>query len=117
MGGGHTKRLFHPALVLCWSQMGFSTELQGQASHEALLRLQETEIQLLEVVKRCVVQRVKCDRDYASAISAMLVTAHKFDNAEFETPTFQVRSSNGVRRQIVLIRSLNEFRVTGSWPG
>ena len=43
--------------------MGFGTELQSRSSHEALLHLQETEIKLLENVKKSVSMRIQADRD------------------------------------------------------
>jgi tyrosine-protein kinase Fer len=71
--------------------MGFGTELQGQQSHVALLNLQEAELRLLESVKKCVTQRIKCDRDYAMALTNMVNTAQKLDSSlEFNSPTFLV---------------------------
>lgn len=71
--------------------MGFDTELQSQSSHESLLKLQDTEIRLLETIKKCVTQRVKCDRDYAQSLTALSNIAGKFDNPEnFSSPLFKV---------------------------
>lgn len=72
--------------------MGFGTELQGKTSHDSLLKLQDVEIRLLETIKKCVSQRIRCDRDYAVALSAVVATAQKVDNGEFSTPFFQVRT-------------------------
>lgn len=75
--------------------MGFGSELQGQPSHSALLSLQDAELRLLESVKKCVNQRIKCDRDYATALANMVNTAQKLETSpEFNSPTFQVRFLN-----------------------
>ena len=50
--------------------MGFSSSLQGPASHEALLARQDAEIRLLENMKRCLGLRIKADRDYAVALNS-----------------------------------------------
>ncbi len=79
--------VFHQVLP-----MGFDTELQGRTSHEALLSLQDAEIRLLETMRKCLVQRVKSDREYAMGLNTMVSMAHKVDNmGEFTTPVFQVR--------------------------
>lgn len=69
--------------------MGFGTDLQGKASHEALLKLQDTELQLLECIKKYVTMRIKSDREYTSALSAMITHSHKFDTSQYNSPVFQ----------------------------
>ncbi|KAH0568245.1 tyrosine-protein kinase Fer isoform X2 [Cotesia glomerata] len=59
--------------------MGFSTSLQGQASHEALLGRQDAEIKLLETMKRCLTTKVKSDREYASTISSLSIQGKKVE--------------------------------------
>ena len=82
-----------PTLCTCsvTKPMGFGTELQSQQSHEALLRLQDAEIRLLECMKKCLTQRIKCDRDYALALTQMVNIAQKVEQAEFsQNPVFLV---------------------------
>ncbi|CAG9823972.1 unnamed protein product [Phaedon cochleariae] len=62
--------------------MGFSTNLQGKIAHEALLSRQDAELRLLECVKRCVVSKVKCDRDYAASLSGAAAQGLKFDRSD-----------------------------------
>ncbi|XP_011864421.1 PREDICTED: tyrosine-protein kinase Fps85D isoform X4 [Vollenhovia emeryi] len=62
--------------------MGFSTSLQGQASHEALLARQDTEIKLLETMRRCLTMKIKSDREYASTISSLTVQGKKIERNE-----------------------------------
>ncbi|XP_057337459.1 tyrosine-protein kinase Fer isoform X2 [Microplitis mediator] len=59
--------------------MGFSTSLQGQSSHEALLGRQDAEIKLLETMKRCLTTKVKSDREYASTISSLSIQGKKVE--------------------------------------
>lgn len=51
--------------------MGFSTNLQGRFAHEALLLRQDAELRLLETMKRCLMLKIRCDREYASALSSV----------------------------------------------
>ncbi|XP_070168523.1 tyrosine-protein kinase Fer isoform X2 [Polyergus mexicanus] len=62
--------------------MGFSTSLQGQASHEALLARQDAEIKLLETMRRCLTMKVKSDREYASTVSSFIVQGKKIERSE-----------------------------------
>nr|KAF7412882.1 hypothetical protein H0235_012733 [Vespula pensylvanica] len=62
--------------------MGFSTSLQGQASHEALLGRQDAEIKLLETMRRCLTTKVKSDREYAATISSLTLQGKKIERSE-----------------------------------
>jgi len=62
--------------------MGFSTSLQGQASHEALLARQDAEIKLLETMRRCLTTKIKSDREYASTISSLATQGKKIERNE-----------------------------------
>lgn len=62
--------------------MGFSTCVQGRAAHEAFLLRQDAEIRLLETMKRCISSKVKCDREYALALSSVASQGMKMDRAE-----------------------------------
>lgn len=62
--------------------MGFSSCLQGRTAHEALLQRQDAEIRLLENMRRCLVNKVKCDREYAIALSSVASQGLKMDRCE-----------------------------------
>ncbi|KAF3427520.1 hypothetical protein E2986_09543 [Frieseomelitta varia] len=62
--------------------MGFSTSLQGQSSHEALLARQDAEIKLLETMRRCLTIKVKSDREYATTISSLTMQGKKIERNE-----------------------------------
>lgn len=46
--------------------MGFGTDLKN--SHEAVLKLQDWELRLLETVKKFMALRIKSDKEYASTL-------------------------------------------------
>uniref|UniRef100_A0AAG5CQJ8 Tyrosine-protein kinase n=1 Tax=Anopheles atroparvus TaxID=41427 RepID=A0AAG5CQJ8_ANOAO len=62
--------------------MGFSSALQGRAAHDALLNRQEAELKLLETMKRCLVQKAKCDREYAVSLAAVTQQGLKIDRSD-----------------------------------
>ncbi|KAF2894558.1 hypothetical protein ILUMI_11621, partial [Ignelater luminosus] len=62
--------------------MGFSTNLQGRSAHEALLLRQDAELRLLETMKRCMISKVRCDREYAIALSAVAAQGLKIDRSD-----------------------------------
>lgn len=62
--------------------MGFSSALQGKTAHDALLVRQDAELRLLEVMKRCLLQKVKCDKEYAIALTAAAQHGLKIDRAD-----------------------------------
>ncbi|XP_050739542.1 tyrosine-protein kinase Fer-like isoform X4 [Eriocheir sinensis] len=59
--------------------MGFSAALQGEESHAALLGRQDAELRLLDTMRRVLVARAKCDREYAAALAQLAHTAAKMD--------------------------------------
>lgn len=63
-------------------QMGFSSNLQGRAAHEALLCRQDAELRLLDTMRRCLATKVKCDREYAVAITSVALQGQKLERAE-----------------------------------
>lgn len=50
---------------------GGNATVQGQPEFEALVGRQDAEIRLLEVMRRCVTSKLKCDREYAASLSAV----------------------------------------------
>jgi len=60
--------------------MGYST--QGKNAHESLVARQDSEIRLLELMRRCLQQKVKCDREYASAIANVAQQGLKIDKTD-----------------------------------
>ena len=71
--------------------MSFGTELQSRAAHDALIVAQDAEIHVLETIKRSITQRIKCDRDYAVALSAVVSGAQKQDTPHSALQTQSVQ--------------------------
>ncbi|XP_064422102.1 tyrosine-protein kinase Fes/Fps [Latimeria chalumnae] len=59
--------------------MGFGSELRCPQGHVALLRLQDTELRLLEVLKKWMMQRVKSDKEYSLQLHQMISQVEKQD--------------------------------------
>lgn len=62
--------------------MGFSSALQGRAAHEALIVRQDAELRLMEVMKRTLLSKAKCDKEYAIGLAAVAQQGHKIDRAD-----------------------------------
>ena len=78
--------------------MSFGSDLQGWQSHEALLGVQDYEINLLENVRKCMIHRAKCDRDYIAALSSVVdAVTQKLSNSNYDTPTGQASSVNSTQ--------------------
>jgi len=70
--------------------MSFGSDLQGWQSHEALLGVQDYEINLLENVRKCIVNRAKCDREYVAALGLVVGSiTRKLGYNDYETPMGQ----------------------------
>ncbi|CAL1543387.1 unnamed protein product [Lymnaea stagnalis] len=65
--------------------MGFGKDMKGKLSHDALLRIQDAEIRMLESFQQFINHRVDNDRKYAMGLAKMLATASKssVENSEF----------------------------------
>lgn len=61
-------------------KMGFSS--QGKGVHEALLARQDGEIRLIEIMRKCLQQKSKSDREYAAALSSVAQLGLKIDRTD-----------------------------------
>ncbi|NXT42342.1 FES kinase, partial [Pelecanoides urinatrix] len=68
--------------------MGFGPELWCPQGHSALLRLQDSELRLLELMKKWMSQRAKSDREYAGMLH------HMFSQLEKQEGPGQLRASH-----------------------
>ncbi|XP_069481288.1 tyrosine-protein kinase Fes/Fps isoform X2 [Ambystoma mexicanum] len=57
--------------------MGFGADFCCPDGHQALLRLQESELRLLEVMRKWLLQRVKSDREYSALLHQMFTYVEK----------------------------------------
>ncbi|BES97521.1 tyrosine-protein kinase [Nesidiocoris tenuis] len=81
-------------------QMGFSAQLQTKAAHEALLSRQDAELRLLETMRRCISNKVKCDKDYATALSSISALGQKNDRAEEMSNSLVGRAWRGMMEEV-----------------
>lgn len=68
--------------------MGFGPELWCPQGHSALLRLQDSELRLLELMKKWMSQRAKSDREYAGMLH------HMFSQLEKQEGPGQLRTGD-----------------------
>ncbi|XP_075063933.1 tyrosine-protein kinase Fes/Fps [Mixophyes fleayi] len=61
--------------------MGFATELSCPDGHNALLRLQDFELKLMDSMKKWIIQRAKSDKEYASQLHQMFTLTEKLDQS------------------------------------
>ncbi|MGH0137080.1 UNVERIFIED_CONTAM: hypothetical protein FKN15_007663, partial [Acipenser sinensis] len=59
------------------SRMGFGQDLWCPQGHSTLLRLQDSELRLMEVMRKWMTQRAKSDRDYSAQLHQMCTQAEK----------------------------------------
>ncbi|XP_019136266.1 tyrosine-protein kinase Fes/Fps isoform X1 [Corvus cornix cornix] len=69
--------------------MGFGPELWCPQGHSALLRLQDGELRLLELMRKWMSQRAKSDREYAGMLH------HMFSQLEKQEGTWQLHGDRG----------------------
>ncbi|XP_078388513.1 tyrosine-protein kinase Fes/Fps isoform X1 [Cetorhinus maximus] len=62
--------------------MGFSTDLWCSQGHTMLLRLQDSELRLLEMMKRWMSNRVKSDKEYSGLLHQMFSQVEKQENTQ-----------------------------------
>ncbi|XP_070137053.1 tyrosine-protein kinase Fer isoform X5 [Drosophila bipectinata] len=64
------------------NRMGFSSALQSRAAHEALIVRQDAELRLMETMKRSIQLKAKCDKEYATQLTAVAQQGLKIDRAD-----------------------------------
>lgn len=69
--------------------MGFGPELWCPQGHSALLRLEDGELRLLELMRKWMSQRAKSDREYAGMLH------HMFSQLEKQEGTWQLHGDHG----------------------
>lgn len=91
--------------------MGFGPELWCPQGHSALLRLQDGELRLLELMKKWMLQRAKSDREYAGMLH------HMFSQLEKQEGPGQLRAGDhGSQIGEVGMRRRSPRCGAGGWP-
>ncbi|KAM9311381.1 tyrosine-protein kinase Fes/Fps [Gastrophryne carolinensis] len=61
--------------------MGFATEFSCPDGHSTLLRLQDSELKLMESLRKWMLQRAKSDKEYAAQLHQMFTTIEKLEHS------------------------------------
>jgi tyrosine-protein kinase Fer len=86
--------------------MGFSSNLQGRAAHEALLCRQDAELRLLDTMRRCLANKVKCDREYAVAITSVALQGQKLERTEDLVGSLVAQASYSLFSQVAVQKAV-----------
>ncbi|XP_077119675.1 tyrosine-protein kinase Fes/Fps [Ranitomeya variabilis] len=79
--------------------MGFATEFSCPNGHNSLLRLQDSELKLMECMRKWMIQRSKSDKEYGSQLHQMFTLIEKLDQSsvsglsEYSSPLSQAWST------------------------
>ncbi|XP_048119536.1 tyrosine-protein kinase Fes/Fps isoform X1 [Alosa alosa] len=63
-------------------RMGFGEELWCPQAHASLMRLQDSELRLMELVKKWMTQRAKSDREFSTQLHQMSVMVEKLEGTQ-----------------------------------
>lgn len=63
--------------------MGFGNQMQGRESHDALVKIQDTEIRLLENMCSCLQKRIEGDKRYISSLNSFVQHGMKLEETEY----------------------------------
>lgn len=83
--------------------MGVSVHFQDKEVHDGLICRQDAEIRLLEIMKKCITNKIKCDRDYATAVSSVAYQGQKFDRLD------DIKNSNVLRAWKITMEELENL--------
>lgn len=79
--------------------MGFGEDLRGPQAHAAVLRLLDSELHMMEVMKKWMGQRAKSDREFAVQLHHMAVMVDKQERPQPEAGMDHTGQINKVRPQ------------------
>lgn len=88
--------------------MGFGSDLKY--SHEALLKLQDWELRLLEMVKKFMAMRIKSDKEYASTLQNLCNQVDKESTSQLD----YVSNISKVCKQYLQIE-LSKLKIVGMY--
>lgn len=67
---------------LKYSEMGFGEDLRCPQAHAAVMRLLDSELHLMEVMKKWMGQRAKSEREFSVQLHHMAALAEKLDRPQ-----------------------------------
>lgn len=77
--------------------MGFGEELWCPQAHAALLRLLDSELHLMEVMKKWMSQRAKSEREFSAQLHSMAAMVEKLDRSQHGAGVDYISQLNKVR--------------------
>lgn len=83
--------------VLEYSGMGFGAELWCPQAHTALVRLLDSELHLMEVMKKWMGQRAKSEREFSVQLHSMGTMVEKLDRSQHGAGVDYISQLNKVR--------------------
>lgn len=86
--------------------MGFGSDLKN--SHEAVLKLQDWELRLLETVKKFMALRIKSDKEYASTLQNLC-------NQVDKESTIQMNYVSNVSKVKKILVTMHRYFIQGSY--
>lgn len=80
-----------------YRQMGFGEKLWCPQAHAALLRLLDSELHLMEVMKKWMGQRAKSEREFSVQLHGMATMVEKLDRSQHAAGVDYISQLNQVR--------------------
>lgn len=77
--------------------MGFGEKLWCPQAHAALVRLLDTELHLMEVMKKWMSQRAKSEREFSVQLHSMAAMVEKLDRSQHAAGVDYISQLNQVR--------------------
>lgn len=80
--------------------MGFGEDLRCPQAHSAVLRLLDSELHLMEVMKKWMGQRAKSEREFSAQLHQMTAMVEKMDRPQTSAGLDYISQLNKVRSSL-----------------
>lgn len=80
-----------------YSEMGFGEDLWCPQAHAAVMQLLDSELHLMEVMKKWMAQRAKSERDFSVQLHYMAAMVEKLDRSQHSAGLDYISQLNKVR--------------------
>uniref|UniRef100_A0A3Q2QAM6 Tyrosine-protein kinase Fes/Fps n=1 Tax=Fundulus heteroclitus TaxID=8078 RepID=A0A3Q2QAM6_FUNHE len=88
--------------------MGFGEDLRCPQAHAAVMRLLDSELHLMEVMKKWMGQRAKSEREFSVQLHQMTAMAEKMDRPQISSGLDYISQLNKVRSALLRTESLSQ---------
>lgn len=86
--------------------MGFGEELWCPQAHTALQQLLDSELHLMEVMKKWMSQRAKSEREFSVQLHSMAIMVEKLDRSQHGAGVDYISQLNKVRSSLLLLNAV-----------